>query len=184
MDEKELLESFKDEDFNELPEEPKFKKVFLWIAGIVMVLLMISFVFVTYPISDIIQGQAESEPVVSNVIDLGNMSIIFIDDTLKQLQEIYFAEQKYEFSLCLLGKKIDSVYYIGSLYEPRMFNQAFNHVSFEACNSATLIMLHSHPYKSCIASPTDLETLSKNKEINPDILMVVMCEPGRFSVYS
>ena len=180
MDEEELLENF--EEDHEV-EDSKFRKVFIFIIGIVMVLLMVSYIFVSFPISDIIRGQVESEPVKNNVIDLGNISIEFIDDALLELQRIYNAQQRVEFSLCLLGEKEGSKYYIKGLYQPRMFKQTFNQVTFAPCSSETLIMLHSHPYKSCLASPTDLETLKKNKRINKDILMVVMCEPARFSVY-
>ena len=183
MNEKELLESFADDDFDELPKDSKLKKIFVWVAGIIMVFLMISFIFVSFPISDIIRGQIESEPVSNNVIDLGTISIEFNENTLLELQQIYHAEQRYEFSVCLSGEKKGSTYYINSLYQPEMFKQTFNHVSFQPCSRDTLIMLHSHPYKSCLASPTDLETLERNKEINEDILMVVMCEPSRFSVY-
>jgi len=56
-------------------------------------------------------------------------------------------------------------------------------VALVPCSAETKIMLHSHPYKSCVASDTDINTLAKTKKSNPDFLMVIMCEPARFSVY-
>jgi hypothetical protein len=167
---------------DELPEPSKFKKWIVLAIGIFLVLLMLSFTVVTYPISDIIRGQIESNPLEGNKIELDEFSIIFEDNTNDRLLDIYNNEQKVEFSVCLSGNKENNDYKINNLYLPQQTAQ-FNHVSFEPCNEETLIMLHSHPYKSCLASVTDLNTLKNNQATNPDILMVVMCEPGRFSVY-
>ncbi|MBU0470352.1 MAG: hypothetical protein KKA62_02680 [Nanoarchaeota archaeon] len=171
----------------EIPEEEekpsKLKKLFILMAGVIMIVLMLSFIFASYPLSNIIAGLLESSPLDSNEIKMDGFSIIFEDLTHESLKQIYFSEQKVEFSVCLQGQKVGPDYYIGSLYLPEMYEQAFDHVSFQPCSKDTLIMLHSHPYKSCLASDTDLDTLKKNKEVNPDVLMVIMCEPERFSVY-
>jgi proteasome lid subunit RPN8/RPN11 len=167
-----------------VPRNPRLKKTFATFVGVVLVLLMLSFIIVSYPIGEIIRGQMESRPLAGNMIELDDFSIILSDGTDKQLQDIYFNEQEVEFSACLLGRKAGKDYIIESLYQPKMFQQSFNHVSFQPCSSDTLIMLHSHPYKSCLASSTDLNTLRQTKERNPEVMMVVMCEPGRFSVYS
>jgi len=82
------------------------------------------------------------------------------------------------------GIKENDVYYITSLEQPTMYEQAFNHVSFAPCSEESLILLHTHPYKKCIASETDINTLREMQQRNADVLMVVMCEPDRFSVYS
>ncbi len=166
-----------------IEEEPesKIRKVFIGIVGVFLIFLTLSFLFLDYPISNIIRGQLESNPLDGNVVQLEDFSIIFENGVEKELQEIYFNEQEVEFSVCLQGRK-DGDYYISSLYQPRMFRQTFNHVQFERCVDS-LILLHSHPYKSCLASETDLETLARSREENPDVLMVVMCEPSRFSVY-
>ncbi len=160
------------------------RRYYLFAAGIFLVLLMVSFTFVTFPIADIIVSTLQSNPLEDNIIDLNNFEVIFDQDTLAELQTIYFNEQKVEFSVCLSGEKRGPDYYINSLYQPKMFEQTFNHVNFAPCNQETLLLLHSHPYKRCTASETDLNTLRKTQESNPDILMVVMCEPSRFSIYS
>ena len=174
----------KEEDLDlEEEKRPLFKKILITIMAVIIIFLMLSFTFAGYPIGGIIQGWFESNPVEDNQINLENFSIIFTEQTHQQLQYIYFSTQKTEFSVCLSGEKINENYYISSLYQPEMFEQTFNHVTFKPCSKETLIILHSHPYKSCLASDTDINTLQKNKEVNKDVLMVIMCEPDRFSVY-
>ena len=161
------------------------------IMGISIIILLLSLVIVTYPINDIIRGRLESTPLTKSTLVIDNYRILFNEGVLSQLQQIYIREQKVEFSVCLQGilekgnqkEDIQTTYHITSLYQPRMYEQTFNHVTFESCTSETLVMLHSHPYKSCVASQTDLQTLQKTKERNNDTIMVVMCEPERFSVY-
>lgn len=167
-------------------EEPesKLKKIAVLIIGIFLLLTSLSYFLLGPQAYDVIAGQLESTPLDNNIIQLENFSIIFNEPTLQELQTIYLAEQKVEFSLCLKGNKQSGNYYITSLYQPKTFQATFNHVSFEPCSSDTLIMLHSHPYKSCLASETDINTLRNTQQYNPSVLMVVMCEPGRFSVYS
>jgi|SRR3989344_2675106 len=160
----------------------RLRKAAIITGGIILALLIVSLIAVSYPISDIIKGQLESVPWQENKIILENFSIFFEGEMQKQLSDIYLREQKAEFSACLIGEKQEERYLISSLYLPKQ-TATFNHVSFEPCREDTLIMLHSHPYKSCLASETDLETLKKSKEFNQDMLMVIMCEPDRFSVY-
>ena len=166
------------------PEKPdsKVKRLIITIMSIFLVVLMLSYIVVSYPISDIIRGQLESNPLQDNKIILQDFTIHLENKTYQQLRTIYHQEQKKEFSVCLLGKKEENKYFITSLYFPKQ-EGVFNQVHFEPCSSDTLIMLHSHPYKSCLASKTDLETLRKSQEKNQELLMVVMCEPDRFSVY-
>lgn len=169
-----------------LPDDPPslIKRVLVIIAGIFLVVLVISLLFVSYPLSSVIEGKIESEPMQGNKIHLADFSIIFEEKVAKDLRSIYFSDQKQEFSLCLLGKKYQDDYHINSFYQPTQFSQTFNQVIFEKCSEDTLIILHTHPYKSCLASETDINTLKKTQEKNSNVLMVVMCEPGRFSVYS
>ena len=107
---------------------------------------------------------------------------IFDERTEEVLKSYYFSEQETEISLCLEGYKAED-YRITSLYQPKIYQAAYNQVSFEPCSAETMIILHTHPYKRCIASGQDLEMLEKSKLSNPEVLMVVMCGPDRFSVY-
>jgi len=178
-----LIDDFHDDEQTFSEKHPLAKKLILLGSGIFMIFLMFSFVFVTFPIDNIIKSMLESDPLKGNTIDTGDFKIIFEDDTEKELEKWYFGEQETEFSACLQGYLIDGDYYITEAYQPEMYLQTFNHVWFESCSEDTIIMLHTHPYKSCLASETDLETLEKTRESNPDVLMVIMCEPERFSVY-
>ncbi len=164
-------------------EESSARKVIVIIGSLVLALLVVSFVFVSFPIADIIGGKAESSIIINNTINLGNFSIILENGTYELLQDKYFSNPKVEISECLAGKLEGNNYVISSLYQPTIYSQAFNEVIFGPCSKDTLIMLHSHPYQHCIASETDIETLNKTRQENPAVLMVIMCEAKRFAVY-
>ena len=192
MDE-ELRKELEYLNHEELPEEKpsRLKKMIIIGMAVFLALLMISFIFVTFPIGDILQGKVESKLLKGNVIDLDSFKIIFESDLEEVLKSYYFSEQEKEISLCLEGYREEdrhntafSDYYITSLYEPKTYSSAYNHVSFESCSAETVVILHTHPYKRCIASEQDLEMLNESKLSNPDVLMIVMCEPDRFSVYN
>ena len=194
------LQSLKESDLlKEQPSSPLSTlalKLFFTLGGILTLFLLASFIFLSYPIDNIIISKLESQSPIANTLIIDNIKIIFEQQTQQQLQDIYFAQQKVEFSVCLRGtveKKSEkqqnqeqqkTLFPITPPYPPKMYQQTFNHVVFEPCNKDTLIMLHSHPYKSCLASATDINTLQKTKQQNPNILMIVMCEPQRFSVYN
>lgn len=176
--------------WKDLPSEEKpliplpLKRIILLLIGIFLVILMLSYIFVTFPIGDIIQGKTQSTLLQGNMLILPEFSIIFEKDTASALESLYLREQREEFSVCLQGKYAGNIYSITSMYQPQTYQRTFSHVTFEPCDAETLIMLHSHPYKRCIASQTDLETLRKSQAENQEMLLVVMCEPRRFAVYS
>lgn len=169
----------------EIPEKQpsKIKRIFLLIIGVLLIGLMLSYVFVSFPIGSIIQGRQESTLLENNMLLSEEISLLFINGTADQLEQFYLEEQEVEWSACLQGEKQESWYIISALYQPEMFSQTFNHVTFAPCSEDSIIFLHSHPYKSCLASDTDLATLEKIQEKSPDTVMVIMCEPKRFSVY-
>lgn len=176
--------------WKDLPEEeksllpPKIKKIVLLFIGIFLAMLMFSYIFATFPIADIIQGKAQSTLLQGNMLILPEFSIIFQNNTAEALESFYLQEQREEFSVCLQGKYENNIYVVTFLYQPQTYQRTFSHVIFESCDTETVIMLHSHPYKRCTASQTDLKTLQKSQAENPEMLMVIMCEPGRLAVYS
>ena len=174
-------EELADDPSEKIPEESKIRRVMLFLIGIFLVLLMISYIFISFPISTIIEGMIESTPLQDNTLELDDITIIFDQNTHKLIQDYYQDEQKVEFSLCLQGIKEGTTYHIKSLYRPEQ-TQTFNQVSFQSCRDS-IILFHTHPYKSCLASQTDLDTLKKSQEDNEDMLMIIMCTPKRFSVY-
>ncbi|MFA6072924.1 MAG: hypothetical protein WC758_02335 [Candidatus Woesearchaeota archaeon] len=161
----------------------KTKRALILVSGLVMIFLMLSFIYIQFPISNIIAGQIESNALNNNLLNVDNLTIFFEDNALNTIKTSYANNPKVETSLCLIGTNISTSYTITSAYTPKIYSQTFNEVIFESCNSNTIIMFHTHPYKSCIASTTDLETLKKNKLTNPKLLMLIMCEPDRFSTY-
>ena len=158
------------------------------ILSLLMAIMFVMWIFAGFPIGGIIRGQLESTPLDAGVLKLENFTVEFEPEVLSELLGLYYANQKTEFSVCLSGKYDSNLllkdkYLIDSLYVPVTYAQSYSHVQFESCNSDTLIMLHTHPYKSCLASETDLNTLASSQQRNPDMVMLVMCEPSRFSVY-
>lgn len=169
----------------EITEEKSiFKKVIFLIIGLILITMFVSFVFVSYPVGNILAGRSESALIKSNVIFLSNFKIILENGTYEKLEGLYFNDRTKEISICMQGYKNDDDYYISSFYQPTVYDESVSHVSFEPCSSDTLIMLHTHPFKHCIGSDTDMNTLDETKKNNPNVVMVVMCEAKRFSVYS
>jgi len=165
-------------------EESRFSKFLVIIGGIVILILVVSFVFVNFPLADIIAGKSESKIIINNTINLGNFSIVLENGTYEELRGVYFDNPKTEIAACLIGKKEGNFYLIESLYLPTIYSKTFSEVIFGPCSNRTIIMLHSHPYQHCIASETDMNTLNQTKQENPNIIMVIMCEAKRFAVYS
>jgi hypothetical protein len=167
-------------------EEPKSRKILLIVIGIFLIILILSWTFLSYPVGKILQGQARSTKINNNTLELKDFKIVFLNNTEKVLSDIYNNEQEkklIESSVCLLGNKRDQDYVITSIYYPEIYEQSFMHVTFSSCPIDTLIMLHTHPYKHCLASDTDLDTLGNAKNRNSDVIMIVMCESERYSIY-
>ncbi len=169
-------------------ENPWYYHAGVKVLSIMMAVMFVMWIFAGFPVGGIIRGQLESTPLESGVLKLENFTVEFESDVLSELLGLYYANQETEFSVCLSGEYDSNLllkdkYLISSLYVPTMYVQSYSHVQFESCSVDTLIMLHTHPYKSCLASETDLNTLASSQEQNPDVVMLVMCEPERFSVY-
>jgi hypothetical protein len=182
VSEEELIEHHKEEVEQDEEHHSHLKKYYLYAVGGLLILFMLSFLFVTFPIGDILAGKIESSQLAGNVIDADSVQIIFSPGVLEKLQQIYARDQSVEFSVCMQGSVSGRTYEIETLYEPKIYLQQFNHVSFESCKNS-LILLHSHPHQRCIASSTDINTLEQVQLENPNTLMLVMCAPDKFSVY-
>jgi len=178
----------KSEPYNlEEIEEPKSKKVIIMILAIFLIILILSWGIIRYPINTIIEGQLKAESIKENQIILKELTILFENNTQTILSQIYNTEQEgklVETSVCLLGNKYGNEYHIKSIFYPEITEQTFRHVSFKSCPQNTLIMLHTHPFKHCLASETDITTLETVKKYNQDIVMIVMCEENKYSIYT
>ncbi len=183
-------ESLESEHLEEdhLHRKTRRKKIIATFSAILLIFLITSYVIVGYPLAPIIAGQLESKPLFDNRLQVDGIEISFTSDVLQEINQMYLDEQEVEFSLCLQGEKTQQgnvvEYQIDALYQPTQFTQSFGHVTFEPCSQDTLIIFHTHPYKSCLASNTDINTLAKTQEKNPDTIMLIMCEPQRFAVIS
>jgi hypothetical protein len=179
------LESIHEDDLFR-PEHkinPRTKKILVIITGAIILILFLSLTYLSGPLFNIVAGQIESKSVNNNVLALSNFDVIFSDSALSTIQQSYAANPALETSLCLIGEKKDNKYMISSAYIPIIFEQTSRSVTHEPCNSSTIIMFHTHPYKSCLASSVDLDTLKRSQLNNPPMLSIVMCEPNKFSVY-
>ncbi len=166
----------------EIEEESKWKKISIMFIGLFLLFLITSYILASYPLFPIIASLSESHTAQNETISLDNFSIIFTKNTYEELQDYYNRDQSVEMAACLKGE-IRKDYIITEIYQPEMTSQTYSHVSFKACSPDSIILLHSQPYRHCIASEQDLITLENVKQKNKDILMVIMCEPNRFSVY-
>jgi len=180
-------------DFEYYEEDDSFKKktnkFFLVICSIIIILLMLSYSFFSGPTYSIIEGKFESDLLINKTINSNNLIIFFENNTDIYLENIYLNSKAdfNETSLCLNGYIINKdiiEYYITNISHPKILEQSYTHVSFEPCSSNSLIMLHTHPYQHCLASDTDFETFNKLKKLNSNLLMMIMCEEQRYSIYS
>ncbi|MFT4261199.1 MAG: hypothetical protein ACMXX9_02080 [Candidatus Woesearchaeota archaeon] len=178
LDDEKLIQEFESKQKNN-----KYKKYYIILIALFSVLLMASYIYLSFPVYGIIAGQIESQKINENVISTRDIKIIFENQTNQIVFDAYHDNPDVETSLCLEGYRQNNNYYITYAYMPVIYSQSYTHVSHAPCSNETIAMFHTHPYKSCIASRQDIQTLRQNQDKNPDIIMIIMCEPQRFSVY-
>ena len=172
-----------EQENQEFLENTKTKKILILIITIFLLFLIGSYFLLSYPIYPLIGSLSESKIIKNNTIKLDDFSIIFTNNTYEKLKENYLQNQKVEISVCLKGIK-NKNYIITSIYQPEIIDKSFNHITFKQCSKDSLIVLHSHPFKRCIASYQDIKTLKNIKKINQDTIMLIMCETDRFTIYT
>lgn len=161
------------------------KKIFVAVTGLFLAVLLVSYLIPGNYILYLVEGHFSSYKLNSDLtIDLKNGGkIIFNETVYEELKQLYFAEQKNEFKVCLQGRKEGANYYIAGLYRPEIFGQSFSHVSAELCDENTIIPLHTHPYKHCIFSLQDIRNYEAVRKKNSDAIIGLMCEVDRFNFY-
>ena len=183
------LDIIKAEDFiKELPaeeEKPKrLRKIFTIAIGTFLILLMVSYIGISYGIGDIIASLMSSETLEENKIPINEHSdSIFEGGTYQTLLDSYWENQDKEFKACLVGEITKGNYEVTEIILPEMTEQSFNRVVSKSCPEGTIVELHSHPYRRCIESEQDLKTKEIIQKTNPERLMLVMCEKYRFNFY-
>tara|TARA_Y100000310_G_C20695329_1_gene825273 strand:- start:4683 stop:5204 length:522 start_codon:yes stop_codon:yes gene_type:complete len=172
-------------EYEEIEEEQPslLKKVSVLIMSLFLIFLIVSFTF-TGVLGDIVASLIESETIEDGLVELEDFSVQFDGDSYEVLLGVYNDNQEYETKVCLFGYIEDDVYHVDEVYLPVIYSQTFNQVVSEACPTDTLIALHSHPYRHCIASEQDLSNLEIAKLNNPNAVIGVMCEEERFSFYN
>lgn len=170
-------------EFEEAKKNQKSKKYLMLIAATLSILLMISYIYISFPVFGIISGQIESQKINDNVISSRGINIIFQNNTELEVLKTYQENPNVETSLCMIGEIIQNNYYIQQVYQPIIYSQSFRHVTHAPCSQETIAMFHTHPYKSCLASRQDIRTLRQNQQNKPELIMIIMCEPDRFSIY-
>ncbi len=160
-------------------EKPLWKKILITLLGLFLLFLLLG--YFVFPL-DIFASVIDSATLHDGLVEQ-DVTVRFENGSYEVLLERYNAYLTEEFKVCLLGT-YDGEYHVTSVYDVVMYEQAFDHVVSEACPEETLIALHSHPYRQCLASAQDIKTLEKAQEINPNALIGIMCEPERFSFYA
>jgi len=182
------LENLTDEELIEEYEQVhshhhKRKKITLFVT-IFSVLLILSYFYITFPVYGILFGQIESQKINENTITSKNVNIVFLNQTHLKVFDTYSKNKGVETTLCMQGTINQNTYFIEQVYTPTIYSQSFRHVTHAPCSDDTIAMFHTHPYKQCVASNTDIKTLRKNQETNPEIIMIIMCQEDRFSIYN
>lgn len=185
MEEKQMDEEQEGDGEREAEEEkPSAAKRVIIIISVIFVL----FIFLSYFafgsfFFEIVESLAESHTLSNMVVKGNGYSIIFDKEAYDELANTYLENQKYEFKACLIGNFSGKDYFVHQVYLPKISQQSYANVISAVCPEGTIIDLHSHPYRMCIASAQDFETYGNYRKINPAALMMVMCEKGRFYVY-
>ncbi|MFW6231221.1 MAG: hypothetical protein ACOC32_04330 [Nanoarchaeota archaeon] len=167
-------------------ESKKRSKKKIWVAAgsIFISLLMLSFIFLNYPVYSALINWLRSDSPSENILETHGFRIKFTGETLNQLKQAWKDNPYRETALCLRGKADGNTFRIASVYEPVIYEQSARHVIHAPCDPGTTVLIfHTQPYKRCIASQTDMRTLEHVQERNPDVGMMIMCEENRFSIY-
>lgn len=183
-----------EDDLKEITEEdllkdepilsPKVKRIFVIFASLIMIFLIASFIYIKFPIFGVLLGQTQSRPLQGNVLSLKGVNVYLEGNSFDEIINTYNNNPSVETSLCLEGESRGNEYFISNAYEPKIISQSYTHVTHESCSVDTIILFHTHPYKSCLASDMDLNTLERNQISKPETIMIIMCEPNRFSLYN
>ncbi|MFW6378861.1 MAG: hypothetical protein ACOCZV_02465 [Nanoarchaeota archaeon] len=196
MDEEEFLRKYEEAEEEVRKEDagekrpPRFTTQRMLFAGLALVFLSIFLIYAFVgPVQHQIIGQLNSDTLEGNVLSLKGMTVVFENETDGFLSTLYRTEQLdrlVETSACLKGTITDNAttYRVKDIFYPEIIEQSQRHVRFRSCPRDTIIMLHTHPRTRCMASKTDLDTLSTRQDaIDEDILMLIMCEDNTYSLY-
>ncbi len=183
MKKEEVFEDLTEEELIEEYESKssKRKKYLVFFMAAISILLMASYVYLSFPVYDSLAGRFESSRAQGNMLIYENITVILEEDVLSEMQRLW--QYPEETPLCLQGEYERGVYHITSAYEPAIFSQGITHVNHENCVDS-IILFHTHPIQRCSASRQDMQMLRRAQEEDPRIGMLIMCDEDRFSFYN
>lgn len=153
------------------------RKFFVWVVAVFLL-----FIFVFWSFSGVLESRVESSVVRGGVLRFGSERVVFSNGSLERLQGEFIDNQGREIKACAYGRAVGSDYFIERVSFPVIIRANVLHVVSEPCPEGALFDIHSHPVNECIASGQDIRSLKKLRLNNPDIRMLVMCAPDRFSL--
>jgi len=160
--------------------QKKIRKIARFAMGLFLILLMLSFLIP----QDIVGSLVEGKEIQNHELIVGNITIVFEENSYEKLKQVYFENQLTEIKFCLTGTISNNTYYIHSLYAPTTYFATPISVSSQGCNQETIISLHTHPLNNCLFSQQDIISHNSQKRSNPRMLSAVMCATNRFAIYS
>ena len=166
-------------------EKPNlFKKIFIIILGIFLIILAITYLSSNSLVNNILIGLIQSNKVENSIVNINSTNkLIFLNDSYEKLLKIYDNNSEREFKTCFKGKIDKGDYIIKEIYIPKTYSQTSNEVVSEFCSNDTIVDMHSHPLKHCIPSEQDFKSFKLFKEKSNNAIMAVMCERERFNFY-
>ena len=177
------MEDYKEENIEEIPQS-KIKKYLILILALILIFLVSTYYIIFYSSDDILSGLIQSYKLDNKLtLNFKDKKIIFSKDAYDELNNIYNENKELEFKVCLKGNLENNIYNINKVIIPKTYSQKYNEVVSERCDNNTLIDLHSHPFRRCLASFQDIINFRKLKITNENVLLAVMCEKDRFYFY-
>ena len=172
-------------DFDDLKIEEetegqkRIKRVLRTVLGLLLITLFIIFLI---PL-EIPASFLEGKEIQNHELIVGNITIVFEENSYEKLKQVYFENQLTEIKFCLTGTISNNTYYIHSLYAPTTYFATPISVSSQGCNQETIISLHTHPLNNCLFSQQDILSHNSQKRSYPKMLSAVMCATNRFAIY-
>ncbi len=173
-----------EDSFLEEKNSNRLKRSLTVVIAFLLILLIVSYVFASFGLGNILIGLLQSEKIEENKVRINETSyLIFKGNCYSKLLRNYLKNEAKEFKACLIGKNIGNDYEITEIIIPKMLYQSFNQVVSEKCPLGTIADLHSQPYRHCIESSQDLKTKRFIHRTDPSRIMIIMCEKERFTFY-
>jgi len=169
------------EKHDEINEQPSvLRRVLIRGIGLFLIILII----VGFILAETLLGVIGSVQIDSVRLTHPQATITFTPAALNSLRAHYIANEHREIKACLSGNITADAYAIDTIFFPPINSASVVHINTPRCPQETLIDLHSHPVRRCLASEQDLRVYRSLLPTNPDLLMLIMCSTTRFSVYT